>query len=218
MSGLEDHLLRLVKDFLTTVGYPGVFILMAIEGFGVPIPSEVTMPFSGFLSSSAGGNKFLLPAAIAIGALGETIGGVIAYAVGYFGGRPVLARYGRVVLLSEEELASGEAWFGRYGDWVVLITRLLPAIRSFIALPAGVVRMPFWRFLVLGAIGSAIWCTALAIVGHTLGQNWQNVSTSLRKYDVIIVIAVVAIIVFAIYKRISSFRARRDRAAATSPD
>src|SRR5579875_1066138 len=146
MGGLEAHLLTFIKNVLTAVGYPGVFTLMAIEGFGVPIPSELTMPFSGFLSSNAGGNKFLLPIAVIVGAAGEVTGGIVAYYIGYFGGRPVLERYGRFILLPEEDLERAEGWFKRYGDWVVLVTRLLPAIRSFIALPAGVVRMPLPRW------------------------------------------------------------------------
>jgi membrane protein DedA with SNARE-associated domain len=224
MSGLEAHLLSFIKDVLSAIGYPGVFLLMTIEGFGIPIPSELTMPFSGFLASSAGGNKFVLPAAVAAGAVGEITGGIIAYAVGYYGGRPVLDRYGRVVFLSPEELERGETWFARYGDWIVLVTRLLPAIRSFIALPAGVVRMPFWRFLLYGAIGSVIWCTALALLGHTLGQHWETVSSDLRRYNVIIVVVVVLLIAFAVYHRLrrrtrpsdAELRAAEERNRATS--
>jgi len=211
MAGLEAHILTFVKNVLTAIGYPGVFALMAIEGFGIPIPSELTMPFSGFLASAAGGSKFVLPLVIVVGAAGEVAGGVVAYFLGYYGGRPVLARYGHIVLLSEEELQKGEGWFSRYGDWIVLVTRLLPAIRSFIALPAGVVRMPFWRFLLYSAIGSAVWCTVLAIIGHALGQNWQSVSSSLRRYDVVIVVVVVALIAFAVYKRLAGGRPKRDQ-------
>jgi membrane protein DedA with SNARE-associated domain len=206
MAGLEQDLLTFVKNFLTSVGYPGVFVLMMIEGFGIPIPSELTMPFSGFLASSAGGNKFSLIPAIVVGAAGEVTGGVLAYWLGYFGGRRALERYGRFVLISADELERGESWFGRYGDWIVLGTRLLPAIRSFIALPAGVVRMPFWRFLIYGAIGSAIWCTVLVLIGHALGQNWNSVSSSLRKYDVIIIVALVLLVSFALYKRLTAGR------------
>jgi len=206
MAGLEAHILTFVKHFLMAVGYPGVFALMAVEGFGVPIPSELTMPFSGFLSSTAGGSKFLLPLAIVVGTIGEVTGGIIAYALGYFGGRRVLVRYGKLVLLSEEELDRAEVWFARYGDWIVFVTRLLPAIRSFIALPAGVVRMPFWRFLLYSTVGSLLWCALLAIIGHALGQHWASVSSSLRRYDVVIAVVVVALIAFAIYKRVSSAR------------
>jgi membrane protein DedA with SNARE-associated domain len=206
MAGLEEHILTLIKNFLTTVGYPGVFLLMAIEGFGIPIPSEITMPFSGFLATAAGGSKFSLPVAIAVGSVGELAGGIFAYFLGYFGGRPILERYGKVVLLRTEELEKAETWFSRYGDWVVLVTRLLPAIRSFIALPAGVVRMPFWRFLLYGAVGTVVWCTVLALIGHALGQHWQTLGNNLRKYDVVILIAVVLLIVFAIYKRLTAGR------------
>lgn len=208
MAGFENHILSFVKDFLTTVGYPGVFLLMMIEGFGIPIPSELTMPFSGFLATSAGGNKFVVPAAIAVGTLGEVGGGLVAYYVGYFGGRPILDRYGKLILVSDEELEKAEHWFGRYGDWIVLVTRLLPAIRSFIAFPAGIVRMPLWRFLLYSAIGSAVWCTVLVLVGHALGQHWNSVSGSLRKYDVIILVAVVLLVAFALYKRLQGVRRR----------
>ena len=216
MGGLEEHLLTLVKNALTTIGYPGVYLLMAIEGFGIPIPSELTMPFSGFLASSAGGNKFVLPVAIVAGAAGEITGGVAAYAVGYFGGRPVLSRYGRYVFLSEAELTRGEAWFGRYGDWVVLVTRLLPAIRSFIALPAGVVRMPFWRFLLYGTIGSTVWCAVLAVIGHTLGQHWQTVRNDLGRFDVPVVIIVLLLIGLVVYKRVAASRRKSETKSAVS--
>lgn len=213
MNGLEAHLLTFVKNFLSTVGYPGVFALMAIEGFGIPIPSELTMPFSGFLASSAGGSKFLIPIAIAVGTIGEVTGGIVAYALGYFGGRPVLIRYGRVVFVSERELEHGEEWFGKYGDWIVFVTRLLPAVRSFIALPAGVVRMPFWRFLLFSAVGSLLWCTALVLIGHTLGQHWSSVSSNLRKYDVVIVAVVVLLVAFALYKRLFGGKSGSEEAA-----
>jgi membrane protein DedA with SNARE-associated domain len=206
MHGLETHILTFVKHFLSTVGYPGVFALMAIEGFGIPIPSELTMPFSGFLSSAAGGSKFSPVPVIAVGAAGEVFGGLLAYMLGYFGGRPVLERYGRLVLLSPDELERGETWFRRYGDWIVLAVRLLPAIRSFIALPAGVVRMPLARFLVYSAIGSTVWCAVLVIIGHALGQQWDNVSSSLSRYNPIIVAVVVLLIAFGVYKRVTAGR------------
>jgi len=216
MAGLENHLLSFVKDFLSAVGYPGVFALMAIEGFGIPIPSELTMPFSGFLATSAGGNKFILPAAVLVGAVGEVTGGVLAYYLGYFGGRPVLERYGRIVLVSSADLEKGERWFARYGNWVVFVMRLLPAVRSFIALPAGVVRMPFSRFLAFSAAGSLIWCTALTLIGHTLGQHWNSVSGNLRKYDVVILILLVLLITFVVYKRLSAVRGvERDEPGVT---
>ena len=219
MAGLEEHLLTFIKNLLGTIGYPGIFLLMAIEGFGIPIPSELTMPFSGFLASAAGGSKFAMPAVVVVGTLGEVAGGVVAYCLGYFGGRPVLGRYGHLVFLAEEELETGERWFRRYGDWVVFVTRLLPAIRSFIALPAGVVRMPFWRFLIYSALGSAIWCTVLAIIGHALGQHWQSISTQARKFDVVIVIVVAALIGFAVYKRLTGgHREESDRGRVAASD
>jgi membrane protein DedA with SNARE-associated domain len=217
MAGLESHILTFIRHFLGTVGYPGIFVLMLIEGFGIPIPSELTMPFSGFLTSGAGGNKFVLPIVIVAGAAGEVAGGAIAYAVGYYGGRAILDRYGRLVLLGEDELARGEAWFKQYGDWVVLVMRLLPAIRSFIALPAGVVRMPFLRFLFYSCIGSAIWCAALALIGHQLGQHWQSISSDVRRFDVPIVILAVLLVAYAIWLRVHHVRTRRAAADGNDP-
>lgn len=202
MAGIEEHILTFVKTFLTAVGYPGIFVLMMIEGIGIPIPSELTMPFSGFLASGEGGNKFFLPVAILVGAIGEVTGAVIAYALGYFGGRPMLERYGRFVFISEAELEKGEHWFRQHGDWIVLVTRLLPAVRSFIPLPAGVVRMPFWRFLAYSLLGSLAWCALLGIVGHVLGQHWTQLSAELRKYNLVIIAVVLAVFAFALYKRL----------------
>jgi membrane protein DedA with SNARE-associated domain len=220
MAGLEAHILTLIRHFLGAVGYPGVFLLMLIEGFGIPIPSELTMPFSGFLTTAAGGHKFVLPAVIAFGAAGEVAGGVIAYGVGFYGGRPILDRYGQYVLLGEDELNRGEAWMRRYGSVVVLVMRLLPAIRSFIALPAGVVRMSFWRFLLFSCIGSTVWCLVLALIGHQLGQHWQTVSADIRRFDVPIAVLVVLLIVYGVWLRVHSMRSRstdveRDRTGTT---
>lgn len=206
MANLETHLLDLVKNFLSAVGYPGVFLLMTIEGFGIPIPSELTMPFAGALTTSYGGFRFSLLPAVVVGAAGEWFGSTLAYYLGFYGGRPILDRYGRLVLLSPDELERAERWFGRYGDWVVLVSRLLPAVRSFIALPAGVVRMPYWRFAAYTALGSFLWCLVLVLIGHALGQHWNSVSTSLRKYDVLIFVAAAFLIVFGIYKRITAGR------------
>jgi membrane protein DedA with SNARE-associated domain len=216
MAGIEQHLLNFVQQFLGTVGYPGIFVLMAIEGFGIPIPSELTMPFSGFLSSSAGGSKFSLSLAIAAGTAGEVFGGVLAYFLGYFGGRPLLERYGRFVMLGEEELARGERWFSRYGDRVVFVMRLLPAVRSFIALPAGVVRMSFWRFLLYSAVGCLIWCAALAFVGHQLGQHWQSVNKDVHRYNGVILAAVVLLVACGAYIRVA--RSRREVPSSSSDD
>ncbi|MDQ2740750.1 MAG: DedA family protein [Chloroflexota bacterium] len=211
MSGIETHIFDALKHFLSAVGYPGIFTLMTIEGFGIPIPSELTMPFSGFLASAAGGAKFLLPAAIVAGALGEIVGGILAYLLGFYGGRPMLDRYGRLVLLSPEELERGEVWFKRYGDWVVLVVRLLPVIRSFIALPAGVVRMPIGRFVLYSAIGSFAWCTGLAVAGHALGQHWGSISRDLSKYNDIAVVLVIVLLALGIYKRVAGGRKRQER-------
>ena len=206
MGGLEEHILTFIKHFLGTVGYPGIFVLMAIEGFGIPIPSELTMSFSGFLTSGEGGNKMSLPVAITVGALGEVVGAVFAYGLGYWGGRPMLRRYGRLVFVGDDELQRGESWFIKYGDWIVLVSRMLPAVRSFIALPAGVVRMPLWRFVLYSLIGSSIWCAALVLIGHQLGQHWQSIGRDVRRYELILAVIAVGLGGYAIYVRLARRR------------
>jgi membrane protein DedA with SNARE-associated domain len=213
-----QHIVTWITDFLSAVGYPGIFFLMLVEGFGVPVPSELTMPFSGFLTTAAGHFKFGLPFVIGAGASGEVAGGIAAYYVGYKGGRPALERYGRFVLVSPAELDRAERLFERHGSWIILGTRLLPAIRGFVAFPAGVARMPFWQFLTYGAIGSLAWCTALALVGHVLGGNWTTVRSSIDKYDVYVVGAVALLIAFGIYKRLTAGRGESQPADTVTPE
>jgi membrane protein DedA with SNARE-associated domain len=156
---------------ISSSGYLGIVLLMAIESACIPLPSEVIMPFSGYLVYT--GRFHLLWVATA-GAIGCNLGSVIAYEVGFYGGRPLVERYGSYILLSRGEVDWADHFFARWGSAAVFIARLLPVIRTFIALPAGIARMPRLRFHVYTFAGSWPWCFALAYVGMKLGEKWET--------------------------------------------
>ena len=156
---------------ISSSGYLGIVALMAIESACIPLPSEVIMPFSGYLVYS--GRFHLLWVATA-GAIGCNLGSVIAYEIGFYGGRPLVERYGSYILLSRNELDWADRFFVRWGSPAVFIARLLPVIRTFIALPAGIARMPRLRFHVYTFVGSWPWCFVLAYIGMKLGEKWET--------------------------------------------
>ena len=168
-----------IVHVIAGVGYLGIMVLMAIESACIPLPSEVIMPFSGYnVYAGAVDPIFHLPFRLlwvaTAGALGCNLGSLIAYEIGFYGGRPLVERYGSYVLLSRRELDLADRFFARFGDITVLISRLLPVIRTFIALPAGVARMPRLRFHLYTFLGSWPWCLGLAWVGMKLGEKWDT--------------------------------------------
>jgi membrane protein DedA with SNARE-associated domain len=175
IAQLIELVIIFVINTVTAVGYFGIFILMVFESACIPIPSEIIMPFSGFLVSMG---KFSLLWVTLAGALGNLIGAVITYIIGYYGGRPLLLKYGKYVFIKEKEIHHAEKFFARWGDFAVFIARNLPIIRTFISLPAGVAEMNFIKFSIYSFIGSIPWCFALAYLGYLLGSNWMLI----RKY------------------------------------
>lgn len=187
---------------ISSSGYGGIVILMAIESACIPLPSEIIMPFAGYLVSTG---QFDLYLAATAGAIGCNVGSVFAYELGKRGGRAVVDRWGRYVLMSHADLDRAERFFARWGDLTVLICRLLPAVRSFIAFPAGVARMPLLRFHVYTFVGSWPWCFGLAWVGLKLGDQWRTdprLSGLLHKLDIVIVGAIVAAAIWFIWHRL----------------
>ncbi len=177
---------------ISSVGYLGIVALMAIESACIPLPSEVIMPFSGYLVYA--GRFHLLWVATA-GAIGCNLGSVIAYEIGFFGGRPLVERYGSYILLSRGELDWADHFFARWGSPAVFIARLLPVIRTFIALPAGIARMPRLRFHVYTFVGSWPWCLMLAYIGMKLGERWETdprLKLWFHRFDAVIVAALLA--------------------------
>jgi membrane protein DedA with SNARE-associated domain len=172
-----------IKSVIAYTGYTGIAILMGIESACIPLPSELIMPFAGYLVYE--GSLKLLWVATA-GAIGCNLGSLVAYEVGYYGGRPLVEKYGRYILLSRRELAWADRFFERWGHAAVFIARLLPVIRTFIALPAGIARMPRIRFHVYTFLGSWPWCFALAYVGMKLGENWRTLGKYFHQFDLVI--------------------------------
>jgi membrane protein DedA with SNARE-associated domain len=172
---------------ISAAGYPGVVFLMAIESACIPLPSEIIMPFAGYLVSL---ERFTLVGAATAGAIGCNLGSVVAYWVGANGGRPLVERWGRYLLISHHNLDVADRFFARWGGAAVFIARLLPVVRTFIAFPAGVARMPLLPFHVYTFVGSWIWCYGLAYVGYALGERWNTdprLHAIIRQFDYLIV-------------------------------
>jgi len=177
-----------IKSLIATSGYGGIVILMAIESACIPLPSELIMPFAGYLVHE--GTMKLLWVATA-GAIGCNVGSLIAYEIGCYGGRPLVERYGRWILMGRRELDWADRFFARWGYLAVFIARLLPIVRTFVALPAGVARMPRLRFHVYTFLGSWPWCFGLAWLGMKLGENWRVIGKYLHKFDAVILVVLV---------------------------
>jgi membrane protein DedA with SNARE-associated domain len=166
-----------IIKYISHVGYVGLYAGMLGQAVGMPLPSEAMLSFSGYLASS---HVLSLALVFAAGTLGDVSGAVIAYLIGYYGGRPLLVRFGRSIFIRERELERADAWFARYGSRAVLFTKLLPGIRALASYPAGVTRMPLTVFVPYTLLGSAIWCAAFSEVGYALGRNWARLGAYAR--------------------------------------
>ena len=199
-GSLETSLIAFFEQLYRTVGYGGIVAAMAIESACIPLPSEIILPMAGWMVSR---QLFTLWGATLAGTLGCVIGSTVAYWVGALGGRPLLDRYGRYVLISSHDLEVADRWFARYGQGAIFFSRMLPVIRTFISLPAGIARMPFGRFVVYTALGSLPWSLALVFAGKSLGDNWEAVRTVLQKFDFLIVAIIVVAVVYYVYRHLS---------------
>jgi membrane protein DedA with SNARE-associated domain len=192
---MTEKILALLFTFISATiaatGYAGLTLLMAIESACIPLPSELIMPFAGYLAFQ--GKLNLIWAATA-GAVGCNLGSLVAYEIGAYGGRPLVERYGRWILMGRRELDLADRFFARWGYLAVFIARLMPVVRTFIALPAGISRMPRGRFHIYTFLGSWPWCFALGWFGMKLGENWRSLGAYFHKFDAVIgVILVVGI-------------------------
>ncbi|MFZ5793466.1 MAG: DedA family protein [Sphingomonas sp.] len=191
---------------ISSGGYLGIALLMAIESACIPLPSEIIMPFAGYLVSTGHFNLYLAATA---GAIGCNLGSIVGYEIGKRGGRPVAERWGRYVLVGPGELDAADRFFARFGNIAVLIGRLLPVIRSFIAFPAGVARMPLIPFHIYTFIGSWPWCFGLAYLGMVLGDKWNSdprVKAAFHSADAVIAVVLVAAIGFYIWHRVRGLK------------
>jgi membrane protein DedA with SNARE-associated domain len=197
LASLSEPIVNVCTDFIGSAGLPAIFLLMLLESACIPIPSEATMLFAGF---SVSNGDLTLFGIVAAGVLGNIVGSWVAYAVGYYG-RIELLEQNRVIHISHKHLESADRWFERYGSATVFFTRMLPIIRTFISLPAGVARMPFWRFTVLTAAGCIPWVLALALIGRAAGDNWEDWKHYLEYLDYAILAAILAGIAYWLIKR-----------------
>lgn len=202
---------------ISSMGYGGVVLLMAIESACIPLPSEIIMPFAGYLVYQG---QFTLHGAALAGAVGCVLGSIPAYYLGQFGGRPLIERYGRYLLVSHRELDLADRVFRRWGHWVVFAARLLPIIRTFIAFPAGVARMPMGKFIVYTFVGSYPWCWGLAWVGAKLGEAWHTdprVKALYLRFEIVIGLALVAGVAWFAWHKLRELRRGRAERAASAP-
>jgi membrane protein DedA with SNARE-associated domain len=200
---IEEQIVLFLQNLFTTIGWTGVVVAMAIESACIPLPSEVVMPLAGWMLVQAKGLSVLHTAWAGLyGALGCTIGSVITYWVGALGGRPLLERYGRYVLISRHDIEMADRWFSRYGEAAAFFSRLMPIVRTFISLPAGIARMNFPKFTMLTFVGSFIWCWALAWAGYVFGEHWREVREIMRPFDIPIAIALVALVIWYVRRHL----------------
>lgn len=217
MSGIEKTLFDLITSWYVTTGYLGIVLAMALESCAIPLPSEIVMPLAGFFvycsqqtslvpSSSCPKVQFTLLGVSLAGALGCVIGSSVAYAIGASGGRPLLLKYGKYILISRADSERADRWFARYGAPVAFFSRLLPVIRTYISLPAGVYRMNFGQFFLFTFLGSLPWTFALAFVGMKLASKITELGSIFHGLDAVILVVLVAAAAYYVYHHIKKDR------------
>jgi len=182
-----------VTQFISSIGYFGIFFLMALESAAIPVPSELIMTFSGYLAYQ---RVFDFTAIVFVGAAGCLSGSIISYWVGLKGGRAFIDKYGKYVLMNHRHLDIAENWFKKYGDKAVFFSRMLPIVRTFISLPAGIGKYSFKKLVVFSFVGSLPWCFVLAYIGFRLGPQWKNIITFFNSLDIIVIFSIIAIAVY----------------------
>jgi membrane protein DedA with SNARE-associated domain len=207
IASVTDRLTEFATNVVGDLGLPGIFLLMAPESACIPIPSEATMLFAGF---NVDKGEYSLFAAVAVGSVANLVGSWVAYAVGYYGRIELLEKHGKALHVKPSHLQWADRWFERYGAAAVFFSRMLPIIRTFISLPAGVARMPFWKFSVLTLAGCVPWIFMLTFIGKQVGANWEDWKDSLHYVDY----TVAALIVVGAVYLLLRWRRNRNRARA----
>jgi len=197
MISIVEYISELAIHLIENLGYWGVFIGMTLESACIPIPSEVIMPFAGFIVYEG---KMTLIGITVVGALGNLFGSLIAYFVGLKGGRPFMEKYGKYILITNNRLEMAEDWFKKYGHEAVLISRVLPGVRTFISLPAGIAHMDLKKFIIYTFLGSLPWCFILGYIGVQLGPEWKVIKGYFSIIDEIVVIVIIWFFAYLLYK------------------
>lgn len=202
-----------VKDVIDSLGYGGLFLLIVLESTMVPVPSMLVMPFAGYLASEG---TFSLPAILAINGAGALTGSLLSYWLGAAGGKPLLLRYGKYVMVRPDDIRKTEEFFERHGAWTVLIARFLPVVRHLISIPAGIARMRLPVFVVQTFLGAMIWGGGLMIIGYQIGANWESFVRTAKRFDLVVALAVIvtgAALAFRFWRK----RRAQRLAAVTDP-
>lgn len=217
LKGFENALIDFLRTFYENIGWWGVLVMMAIESMMIPLPSEIIMPLAGWLLINPADPVWLqLVWAGIIGGAGCLLGSVIAYWIGRWGGRPLVIKYGKYILINTHHLEVAERWIHKWGALGSFISRLLPVVRTFISLPAGVVRTPFITFSVLTFVGSFIWCILLAWVGFLLGPKYEELRNSIGWIDYVIAAVILLVIVWFVYTNLKKRRQDKGLGLATA--
>jgi len=198
LEAILTHLGQFVVYIISSLGYAGVFFAMAIESACIPLPSEIILPFTGYMVFSG---HFGFWQAVIAATLGNLFGALVAYYVGVWGGRPFLKKYGRYFFINERELAWTERLFERHGEVTVFVGRILPVVRTFISLPAGIARMNPLKMSTYTVIGAFLWCTLLIFVGQKLGENWDSLKPYFHRADIVVGGAIVLVVIYVLWKR-----------------
>ncbi len=197
VTQIIDLLAGFVISTIDLLGYGGIFVLMLLESCGIPMPSEVIMPFSGFLVADGRLSFWLI---VVAGAFGNLAGSLLAYWIGYKGGRPLIEKYGKYILISKHDLDLADRWFNKFGNATVFFGRVLPVVRTYISFPAGVAGMDIKKFSLYTFLGALPWCYVLTYAGVKMGSNWQLIREKLHNFDLVIIILIVFLIAGYIWR------------------
>lgn len=203
-----SFLVNIVTQVITFTSYGGVFFLMLLESCGLPIPSEVIMPFTGFLVAGGGMNFWL---AVLAGTFGNLFGSLLAYYIGFKGGRPLIEKYGKYMLLSKHDLDSADKWFSGHGDSTVFIGRLMPIIRTYISFPAGIAKMNIKKFCFYTFIGALPWAALFAWLGMKLHNHWQVIHEKFNSFTLFFGILIIVLIILYIWRHLKNLKKNKSQ-------
>lgn len=205
MEAIEAQIVQFLQQLMQSIGWAGVVVAMAVESANIPLPSEVTMPLAGWMLVQAQGLSVWHTLWAGFwGAVGNTLGSLFNYWLGAWGGRPFLEKYGKYFLISQHDIELGDRWFQKYGEATAFFSRLLPVVRTFISLPAGIAHMNLFRFTFFTFVGSFLWSWVLAVAGYYLGENWQEVRALMRPFDIPIIIILFILFAGFVWHRLRS--------------